>query len=253
VTLTGSEAAGRSVAGTAGQYLKKCVLELGGSDPYLVLASAALDRAASTAALARVQNNGQSCIAAKRFVVVEGVADEFNERFGAAMAGLVVGDPMDPATDVGPLVSEAQRAEVAGQVDDARQKGAHVVCGGTVPDGPGWYYPPTVLTGVTPDMRAFEEEIFGPVAVVEVASDLDEAIALANRTSFGLGSSVWTGDPAEVAACVERIEAGMVFVNAMVVSQPEMPFGGIKRSGYGRELSHLGIREFCNAKSVWVA
>jgi succinate-semialdehyde dehydrogenase/glutarate-semialdehyde dehydrogenase len=253
VTLTGSEAAGRSVAGTAGQYLKKCVLELGGSDPFLVLASADLDRAVATAALARVQNNGQSCIAAKRFIVVEAVADEFTERFGAAMAGLVVGDPLDPATDVGPLVSESQRREVAGQVDDARAKGAQVACGGTIPDGRGWYYPPTVLTGVTAEMRAYEEEIFGPVAVLEVARDLDEAIALANRTSFGLGSSVWTSDQGEIAACVERIEAGMVFVNAMVASQPEMPFGGIKRSGYGRELAHLGIREFCNAKSVWVS
>jgi len=253
VTLTGSEAAGRSVAATAGQHLKKCVLELGGSDPFLVLASADLDRAVAVAAQARVQNNGQSCIAAKRFVVVDSIAQEFTERFGEAMAGLVLGDPMDPATDVGPLVSEAQRAEVAGQVDDARAKGVHVVCGGVVPDGPGWFYPPTVLTGVTPEMRAYEEEIFGPVAVVEVASDLDEAIALANRTSFGLGSSVWTSDANEVSTCVRRIEAGMVFVNAMVASQPEMPFGGIKRSGYGRELSQLGIREFCNAKSVWVA
>jgi succinate-semialdehyde dehydrogenase / glutarate-semialdehyde dehydrogenase len=253
VTLTGSEAAGRSVGATAGHHLKKCVLELGGSDPFLVLASADLDRAVPTAAQARVQNNGQSCIAAKRFIVVEAIAQEFTERFGEAMAGLVLGDPLDPATNVGPLVSEAQRAEVAGQVDDARAKGAHVVCGGIVPDGPGWFYPPTVLTGVTAEMRAYEEEIFGPVAVVEVASDLDEAIALANRTSFGLGSSVWTSEPAEVSTSIRRIEAGMVFVNAMVASQPEMPFGGIKRSGYGRELSQLGIREFCNAKSVWVA
>jgi len=253
VTLTGSEAAGRSVAAAAGAHLKKCVLELGGSDPFLVLASADLDRAVPVAAQARVQNNGQSCIAAKRFIVVEAVADEFTERFSAEMAGLVVGDPMDPATDVGPLVSASQRAEVEGQVDDARQKGAQVACGGTVPDGPGWFYPPTVLTGVTDEMRAYDEELFGPVAVVEVAGDLDEAIALANRTSFGLGSSVWTSDPAEGRACVERIEAGLVFVNAMVASQPELPFGGIKRSGYGRELAHLGIREFCNAKTVWVS
>jgi len=253
VTLTGSEAAGRSVAATAGKHLKKCVLELGGSDPFLVLASADLDRAVPVAAQARVQNNGQSCIAAKRFIVIEAVADEFTERFAVAMSNLVVGDPLDPATDVGPLVSESQRAEVAGQVDDARSKGVHVACGGVAPDGTGWYYPPTVLTGVTPEMRVFEEEVFGPVAAVEVAHDLDEAVALANRTSFGLGASVWTNDDAEVSACVERIEAGMVFVNAMVASQPEMPFGGIKRSGYGRELSHLGIREFCNAKSVWVS
>jgi succinate-semialdehyde dehydrogenase/glutarate-semialdehyde dehydrogenase len=253
VTLTGSEAAGRSVGEAAGKALKKCVLELGGSDPFVILASADVERAAQMAATARVLNNGQSCIAAKRFVVVDAVADRFIAKFIDAMAGLRVGDPFDPATDVGPLVSEAQRDETASQVDDARKLGAVVACGGEVPDGAGWFYPPTVLTGVTPGMRAYDEELFGPVAVVEPVADIDEAIAVANRTTFGLGSSVWATDPEEQRRCIEEIEAGMVFVNATVGSTPELPFGGIKRSGYGRELSYLGIREFCNAKSVWVA
>jgi len=253
VTLTGSEAAGRSVAAAAGDVLKKCVLELGGSDPFVVLPSADLDRAAAVAVQARVQNNGQSCIAAKRFIVHADVYDRFTDRFTDGMASLTVGDPLDPATDVGPLNSRSQREEIAGQVDDARAKGAVVACGGDVPDGPGWYYPPTVLCEVTADMRVFDEETFGPVAVVERAADLDDAIALANRTTFGLGSSVWTTDPADQARCIDRIEAGQVFVNAMVASTSEMPFGGIKRSGYGRELSALGIKEFCNAKTVWIA
>jgi succinate-semialdehyde dehydrogenase/glutarate-semialdehyde dehydrogenase len=253
VTLTGSEAAGRSVAAAAGRALKKCVLELGGSDPFVVLSSADLDRAVPVAVTSRVQNNGQSCIAAKRFIVVDAVRERFVPRFVEAMAGLVVGDPFDPATDVGPLVSRAQRDEVAAQVDDALAKGAVAACGGGPVPGDGWYYQPTVLTGVVPGMRAYDEEVFGPVAVVEPAADLDEAIALANRTSFGLGASVWAEDPAEQERCIEAIEAGMVFVNAMVVSTPELPFGGIKRSGFGRELSEAGIKEFCNAKAVRVA
>ncbi|MDA8357944.1 MAG: NAD-dependent succinate-semialdehyde dehydrogenase [Actinomycetota bacterium] len=253
VTLTGSEAAGRSVAAAAGEALKKCVLELGGSDPFVVLASADLDEAVPTAVQARCQNNGQSCIAAKRFVVEAPVLEEFTDRFTEAMAAQTVGDPLDPATDVGPLVSESQRREIAAQVDDARDRGATVRCGGQVPDGPGWYYPPTVLTGVAPGMRAYEEEVFGPVAVVEAADDLDHALALANRTSFGLGSSVWTTDEAVQRRCVAELEAGQVFVNAMVASAPELPFGGIKRSGFGRELSGLGLREFANAKSVRLA
>jgi succinate-semialdehyde dehydrogenase / glutarate-semialdehyde dehydrogenase len=252
VTLTGSEAAGRSVGRAAGEALKKCVLELGGSDPFIVLPSADLARTVPAAVRARVQNNGQSCIAAKRFIVADEVADEFTVRFCEQMDALVVGDPFDPATDVGPLSSSAARDDIAAQVDDARDKGATVLCGGTVPDPPGWYYPPTVLTGVRPGMRVFTEEVFGPVAVVERAADLDEVISLANSTPFGLGSSVWTSDPAEQRQCVERLEAGQVFVNAIVASTPELPFGGIKRSGHGRELSQLGIREFCNAKTVWV-
>jgi succinate-semialdehyde dehydrogenase/glutarate-semialdehyde dehydrogenase len=244
VTLTGSEGAGRSVGAAAGAALKKCVLELGGSDPFVVLGSADIDQAVKAAAAARVINNGQSCIAAKRFVVVDAVADRFIPRFVESMAALQVGDPLDPATDVGPLVSEQQRDEVASQVEDARDKGATIECGGSALPGAGWFYQPTVLTGVTPEMRAYEEEIFGPVAVVE---------PVANRTTFGLGSSVWATDPEEQRRCIEEIDAGMVFVNSSVVSTPELPFGGIKRSGYGRELSHLGIREFCNAKAVWVA
>jgi succinate-semialdehyde dehydrogenase/glutarate-semialdehyde dehydrogenase len=253
VTLTGSEGAGRSVAKTAGSALKKCVLELGGSDPFLVLSSADVDRAVQTAVTARVQNNGQSCIAAKRFVVVDAVADSFVPRFVDAMAALRVGDPFDPASDVGPLVSADQRAEIASQVDDARDMGAVVACGGRAVPGDGWFYEPTVLTGVTPEMRAYEEEIFGPVAIIESVADIDEAIKVANRTTFGLGSSVWATDPDEQQACIAGIEAGMVFVNAMVSSTPELPFGGIKRSGYGRELSEVGIKEFCNTKAVWVA
>ena len=252
VTLTGSERAGRAVAATAGQALKKSVMELGGSDPFIVLGSADLDRAIATAVTARTMNNGQSCISAKRFLVVEERAEEFMGGFVAAMADLVVGDPLDPATDVGPIVSAAQRDELAAQVDDARAKGAVVHCGGVVPEGPGFYYPPTVLSGVAPGMRAATEELFGPVAVVTTVADLDEALAVANASDFGLGSSVWTEDDHERRRCIEEIEAGQVFVNAMVASTPELPFGGIKRSGFGRELSALGIREFCNAKSVFI-
>ncbi|HLG68430.1 MAG TPA: aldehyde dehydrogenase family protein [Acidimicrobiales bacterium] len=253
VTLTGSERAGEAVAAAAGAALKKCVLELGGSDPFVVLATADLDRAVSVGVQARVQNNGQSCIAAKRFIVEAPVHDEFLDRFGDAMASLRVGDPFDPATDVGPLVSEAQRAEVASQVDDALSKGATARCGGAILDGPGWYYPPTVLTGVRPDMRVWREEVFGPVAVVQRADDVADAIRLANDSRYGLGASVWCRDEEQQRRCVEELAAGQVFVNAMVASTPEMPFGGVKRSGFGRELSAIGIREFCNAKSVWVA
>jgi succinate-semialdehyde dehydrogenase / glutarate-semialdehyde dehydrogenase len=252
VTLTGSERAGMSVAEAAGHSLKRSVLELGGSDPFIVLESADLDVTVRTAVNARVQNNGQSCIAAKRFIVVEPVADEFLRRFTEAMDALVVGDPFDPATDVGPIVTEAQRAELAGQVEDALSEGATVHSGGRNLDGPGWYFPPTVLSGVTPDMRVAQQEIFGPVAMVERVPDLTAAIAVANSTTFGLGSSVWTQDEAEMARCVEEIEAGAVFVNAMVASTPELPFGGIKRSGFGRELSELGLKEFTNAKTVWI-
>jgi succinate-semialdehyde dehydrogenase/glutarate-semialdehyde dehydrogenase len=252
VTLTGSERAGMSVAEAAGHSLKRSVLELGGSDPFIVLESADLDVTVRTAVNARVQNNGQSCIAAKRFIVVEPVADEFLRRFTEAMDALVVGDPFDPATDVGPIVTEAQRAELVGQVEDALSEGATVNSGGRNLDGPGWYFPPTVLSGVTPDMRVAQQEIFGPVAMVERVPDLTAAIAVANSTTFGLGSSVWTQDEAEIARCVEEIEAGAVFVNAMVASTPELPFGGIKRSGFGRELSELGLKEFTNAKTVWI-
>jgi succinate-semialdehyde dehydrogenase/glutarate-semialdehyde dehydrogenase len=253
VTLTGSERAGMSVAASAGHALKKSVLELGGSDPFIVLESADLEAAVRTAVNARVQNNGQSCIAAKRFIVVEPVAEEFLQRFTEAMAGLVVGDPFDPGTDVGPIVSEAQRDELVAQIADARSQGAVVHPGGPVPEGEGWYLSPTVLSGITLDMRVAQEELFGPVAMVERVPDLEAAIAVANSTSFGLGSSVWSSDGDEIERCIEGIEAGAVFVNAMVASTPELPFGGIKRSGFGRELSELGLKEFTNPKTVWIA
>ncbi len=252
VTLTGSERAGMSVGAAAGGALKKSVLELGGSDPFIVCPSADLDACVRTAVTARVQNNGQSCIAAKRFIVVGDVADEFLDRFTAAMDELVVGDPFDPATNVGPIVSEAQRDELVGQVEEARRQGATVHAGAEVPDGDGFYFAPTVLSGVTTDMAVAKQEIFGPVAMVLAVPDLDAAIEAANATPFGLGSSVWTDDDDEIARCVEGIEAGAVFVNAMVASTPELPFGGIKKSGYGRELSELGLKEFANAKSVWI-
>jgi succinate-semialdehyde dehydrogenase/glutarate-semialdehyde dehydrogenase len=251
VTLTGSEKAGMSVASTAGHALKKSVLELGGSDPFIVLPSADLDTAVQIAVNARTQNNGQSCIAATRFIVVEAVADEFERRFIEAMDALVVGDPFDPATQIGPIVSEAQREELLGQIEEARKQGA-VVHGGHALEGPGWYLKPTVLSGVTTDMPVAQEELFGPVAIVERVPDLTAAIAVANSTTFGLGSSVWTNDEAEQRRCIEEIEAGAVFVNAMVVSTPELPFGGIKRSGFGRELSELGLKEFTNPKTVWI-
>jgi succinate-semialdehyde dehydrogenase/glutarate-semialdehyde dehydrogenase len=252
VTLTGSERAGMSVAASAGHTLKKSVLELGGSDPFLVLASADLDACVRTAVTARVQNNGQSCIAAKRFIVVDEVADEFLARFTEAMDALVVGDPFDPGTDVGPIVSEAQRDELVGQVEAARAQGATVHASATVPDD-GWYFPPTVVSGVEMDMAVAREEIFGPVALVVRVADLDAALDAANATNFGLGSSVWTDDPEEAKRCIENLEAGAVFVNAMVASTPELPFGGVKRSGFGRELSELGLKEFANAKTVWIA
>jgi succinate-semialdehyde dehydrogenase/glutarate-semialdehyde dehydrogenase len=251
-TLTGSAPAGKAVARVAGEEIKPSVLELGGSDPFVVLPSADLDEAAKTATTARCQNNGQSCIAAKRFIVHEAVADAFEERFVEHMAALVVGDPMDEGTDVGPLATEQGRHDVEELVADAVTKGATARCGGARPDGPGWYYPPTVLTGITRDMRVFWEEVFGPVASVFRVPDVDAAVELANATEFGLGSNVWTNDPEEQERFVRELEAGAVFVNGMTTSYPELPFGGVKASGYGRELAALGIREFCNAKTVWV-
>ena len=253
VTLTGSEAAGRSVAAAAGSVLKKCVLELGGSDPFIIASSADLDRTVPLAITGRVQNNGQSCIAAKRFIVVADRAEEFIEKFSAAMEAVTVGDPMDPATVVGPLVSAAQKDEVSEQVADALAKGAVATAGGSGIDGPGFFYRPTVLTGVTTQMRAGVEEIFGPVAVVEVVADLAEAIAVGNDTPWGLGSSIWAEDEAEQRQAIEGLDAGMVFVNAIVASTPELPFGGTKRSGYGRELADVGMYEFCNQKTIFVA
>ncbi|MST32809.1 NADP-dependent succinic semialdehyde dehydrogenase [Acidimicrobiaceae bacterium USS-CC1] len=251
-TLTGSGPAGSAVASVAGDEIKKTVLELGGSDPFIVMPSADLARAARVAAVARTLNNGQSCIAAKRFIVHEAVADEFEQRFVEAMAALRVGDPMEDGTDIGPLATESQRQDVVELVGDAVAKGARVLCGGEVPGGAGWYYPPTILAGITPEMRVHTEELFGPVATLYRVADIDEAIELANATEFGLGSNAWTQDEEERARFVRDIEAGMVFINGNTTSYPDLPFGGVKTSGYGRELSAHGIREFCNLKTVWV-
>jgi len=251
-TLTGSGPAGQSVAAIAGDALKPTVLELGGSDPFVVMPSADLEKAAQVAATARCQNNGQSCIAAKRFIVHVDVAERFQSLFADALAALTLGDPTDDATDVGPLATEQGRIDVEELVDDAVGKGATVVVGGTRPDGPGWFYPPTLLTDITPEMRMFREEVFGPVAQLHVVDDIDAALELANDSDFGLGSNAWTNDPAEQERFARDLEAGMVFINGMTASYPELPFGGIKTSGYGRELSDLGMKEFCNAKTVWV-
>ncbi len=259
VTLTGSVGAGRAVAAQAGAAIKKVVLELGGSDPFIVLPSADLDRAAQVGVDARMQNAGQSRIAAKRFILHEEIADDFIEAFVKKTAALSVGDPFDPATEVGPLVTAAARDTIEAQVEDARAHGAAILCGGeraVGPEGPdkaGYFYRPTVITGITPEMRIATEEVFGPVALVYRAASAAEALAIANGTDFGLGSSVWTDDPDEQELFVKGLEAGQVFVNGMVVSLPALPFGGIKSSGIGRELSFHGIREFCNIKSVWVA
>ncbi|MFI1973259.1 NADP-dependent succinic semialdehyde dehydrogenase [Streptomyces cinnamoneus] len=255
-TLTGSEPAGRSVAAVAGDEVKKTVLELGGSDPYVVMPSADLERAARTAVTARVQNNGQSCIAAKRFIVHTDVYDAFSERFTALMAALTVGDPMAATTDVGPLATRQGRADLEELVDDAVDQGATALCGGRRPAEPaeltrGWYYEPTVLAGITAAMRIHREEAFGPVATLYRVRDLDEAVAVANDSPFGLSSNVWTRDVEEQRRFVRDVEAGGVFFNGMTASHPALPFGGVKRSGYGRELSGHGIREFCNVTTVW--
>jgi succinate-semialdehyde dehydrogenase/glutarate-semialdehyde dehydrogenase len=251
-TLTGSEPAGQAIGKICGDEIKKTVLELGGSDAYIVLPSADIQRAAEVAVTARCQNNGQSCIAAKRFIVHSDVYDEFAEAFVQGMSALAMGDPMDDETDLGPLATESGRADVEELVDDARAKGAAVLCGGTRPNGPGWFYPATVVAELKTDMRMYAEEVFGPVAGLFRVSSYDEAVELANATTFGLGSNAWTTDPGEQARLVEDLDAGAVFINGMVTSYPELPFGGTKRSGYGRELSAHGIREFCNLKSVWV-
>ncbi|MGW5200132.1 NADP-dependent succinic semialdehyde dehydrogenase [Streptomyces spiralis] len=250
-TLTGSEPAGRAVASTAGEMVKKTVLELGGSDPFVVMPSADLARAAEVAVTARCQNNGQSCIAAKRFIVHTDVHDAFTARFVRGMQALKMDDPMHEETQIGPLSSEQARKDLEELVDDAVRGGATVLCGGKRPDGPGWYYPPTVLAGITREMRIHREEAFGPVATLYRAADLDEALLIANDTPFGLSSNVWTHDEAEIDRFTRDLEAGSVYVNGMTASHPAFPFGGVKRSGYGRELSGHGIREFCNITTVW--
>ncbi len=251
-TLTGSEPAGQSVAAIAGDEIKKVVLELGGSDPFIVMPSADLPAAAQVGAFARLLNNGQSCIAAKRFIVHEAVYDEYERLFTEQMSAKIVGDPMLDNTDVGPLASEQQRDDVEKLVVDAVAKGAKVLCGGAAPDQPGFYYPPTILTNITPEMRVHKEEVFGPVATLYRVAGIDEAIELANGTTFGLGANAWTNDEAERSRFIRDLVAGMVFINGNVTSYPQLPFGGVKRSGHGRELSYQGIREFCNTKSVWI-
>ena len=253
VSVTGSVAAGRAVGQKAGSLVKKAVLELGGSDPYLVLADADLELAAETCAKSRLINSGQSCIAAKRFIVVDSVHDAFVERFTAHMAAARMGDPMDPETQIGPQARADLRDGLHDQVERSVAAGARLVLGGEVPDRKGAWYPPTVLTDVRPGMPAFDEELIGPVAAVVRARDEEDAIALANRTVFGLGAAVFTKDVERGDRIArERLEAGSCFVNALVRSDARLPFGGIKESGFGRELSELGIREFVNAKTVWV-
>ncbi len=253
VTLTGSEAAGASIGAAAGGVIKKVVLELGGSDPFIVCASADLAEAASTAVKARTINNGQSCIAAKRFLIHRDVDAEFERRFVEAMAALKIGDPMDPETEIGPLATPAIRDEVDAQVRRTVAAGARLLVGGKAIPGPGNFYAPTVLADVPAGSPGADEEVFGPVASLFGFSDLDGAIALANHPRFGLGASVWTRDAAEKERLIREIDAGSVFVNGMVKSDPRLPFGGIKRSGFGRELSSHGIREFVNVKTVWIA
>ncbi|SCL24259.1 succinate-semialdehyde dehydrogenase / glutarate-semialdehyde dehydrogenase [Micromonospora rhizosphaerae] len=251
-TLTGSEGAGRSIAQIAGRELKKTVLELGGSDPFVVMPSADLDQAAEVATTARCQNNGQSCIAAKRFIVHTDIFDAFAQKFTERMCALRVGDPMEDGTEIGPLATERGRDEVHAQVRDAVDKGATVLCGGELPSGDGWYYPPTIVTDLRPEMRMWSEEVFGPVAGLFRVSSYEEAIEVANGTKFGLGSNAWTRDPQEQERFATDLDAGSVFINGMTTSFPQLPFGGVKNSGYGRELSALGMREFCNIKTVWM-
>lgn len=250
VTLTGSEGAGKSVAEAAGKALKKVVLELGGSDPFVVMPSADLDEAVKQGVKARIQNTGQSCICAKRMIVHADIYDDFMERFSAGMKAVKAGDPFDPETDMGPLSSFDQRDTVLKQLDEAKEIGARLLFGGEVPDGPGAYMTAGILTDVPLDSPLMAEEIFGPIAMVFRAGDIDEAIRIANDIPFGLGSSVWTKDPQEQERFVRDIEAGMTAINQMLASDPEAPFGGVKRSGHGRELSRYGMHEFMNLKTV---
>lgn len=250
VSLTGSEKAGSAVAEVAGRHLKKVVLELGGSDPFIVLPDADLDAAVAGAVSGRMYNGGQACTASKRFIIVGDIYDEFLRRYTAAMSQISPGDPSDPNTSYGPLSSQAAVDEIAEIVHDATSKGATAVTGESGPDGPGAYYPATVLTGVTPQMRAYSEEVFGPAAVVYRVESTDAAIDLANDSPYGLSSSIFTTDLELAKKLAERLETGMVWINSTSRSTPDLPFGGVKRSGVGRELAHFGINEFANKKLV---
>ncbi|HEX7733447.1 MAG TPA: NAD-dependent succinate-semialdehyde dehydrogenase [Ktedonobacteraceae bacterium] len=252
VTLTGSEGAGVAVGSASGHALKKSVLELGGSDAFIVLADADLDQAAQVAVTARFQNNGQSCIAAKRFIVVEAVVDEFERKFAAATAKLRVGDPMERTTQIGPVARVDLRDELDRQVQASVKMGARVVLGGKPVPGKGAFYEPTIVSDVTPDMPVFREETFGPAAAIIRARDTEHAIELANDSDFGLGGNLWTRDIKHGRELARRIESGAVFINGMTASDPRLPFGGVKHSGYGRELSTFGIREFVNIQTVWI-
>jgi succinate-semialdehyde dehydrogenase/glutarate-semialdehyde dehydrogenase len=251
-TLTGSEPAGRSVAGIAGKQIKKTVLELGGSDAFIVMPSAELEEAVTTGVKARTINNGQSCIAAKRFIVAAEIYDEFERKFVTEMETLRVGDPLDESIEIGPLATEQILKDVDEQVKTSVAGGALLLTGGKKLDQPGNFYQPTVLAGIPHDSPAYCEEVFGPVALLFRVNNIDEALELANATTFGLGSAAWTNDPHEQERFIDELEAGCVFINGMVASDPRLPFGGIKHSGYGRELSEFGIREFVNVKTVWI-
>jgi succinate-semialdehyde dehydrogenase/glutarate-semialdehyde dehydrogenase len=253
VTLTGSDRAGRAVAAAAGAHLKKAVLELGGSDPYVVLPSANVKQAAKVAAAARTVNSGQSCIAAKRFIVCDAAYDEFLDEFTRAMRSLVVGDPRNDDTQVGPIATESVHRDLTRQLRESIEQGARALVGGVAPDGNGFWLQPTVLVDVPLQSPAAREELFGPIAPVFRVPDIDAAIALANDSPFGLGASVWSTDDDETARCIAEIESGMIFINDMVVSDPRYPFGGVKQSGMGRELGEAGYREFTNIKTVRVA
>ncbi|MBI3903834.1 MAG: NAD-dependent succinate-semialdehyde dehydrogenase [Nitrosomonadales bacterium] len=252
VTLTGSEAAGRKVAALAGQYLKKCVLELGGSDPFIVLHDADIEHTVNMAVASRFLNCGQSCIAAKRFILVPQIADEFLQRFKAKVEELKVGDPLDDATRIGPMARADLRDGLHKQVSDSIAQGAVAVCGCQPVDGAGFFYQPSILDRVTADTCAYNEELFGPVAIIIRATGEDDALRIANASRFGLGSSIWSKDTVRAERLAAQIEAGCTFINGMVKSDPRLPFGGVKASGYGRELSRLGMHEFVNAKTVWV-
>lgn len=252
VTLTGSVRAGRFVAAKAGEALKKCVLELGGSDAYIVLEDANLERAAELCVASRLINSGQSCIAAKRFIVSKKIRDEFERLVVEKMQAKKVGSPLDETTDVGPLARKDLLENLHRQVQQSVQAGATLLCGGKLYEGKGFFYPPTVLSGATPGMAAFDEETFGPVAAIAVAKDDDEAIALANATNYGLGSAIFTSDAWRADSAITRLDFGNCFVNAMVKSDPRLPFGGVKESGFGRELGRHGIKEFVNVKTIWV-